>query len=155
MPAPGLRPRVPRPLAPSAWAQVVRSGQFAARYTSDPGLGRRRNAIPHKPNTRETIRHHTLHRFTDALLIVENPDQPDRPLNAPKWCYQIHPRAREAIRAVASSRFQAALTAYLADVPGLEARYEAAWAMDRISVPLSGGESLTLSPGSQNMLLNR
>ncbi len=110
---------------------------------------------PYKPNTRETIRRRTLHQFTDALLIVQNPDQPDRPVNSPKWCYQVHPRARDVIREAGSSRFQAALTAYLADVPGLKARYDAARAMDRIPVTLPSGESLTLSPGGQNMLLKQ
>ena len=48
---------------------------------------------PYQPNTRETTRHRTLHQFTDALLVVENPDQPDRPVNSPRWCYQ-NPSAR-------------------------------------------------------------
>ena len=94
------------------------------------------------------------HRL-DALLIVENPDQPDRPVNSPKWCYQIHPRARDVIREARSSQFQAVLAAYLADVPGLKARYDAARAMHRIPVTLPGGESLTLSPGGQNVLLRQ
>ena len=93
--------------------------------------------------------------FTDALLIVENPDQPDRPVNSPKWCYQIHPRARDVIREARSSQFQAVLASYLADVPGLKARYDAGRAMHRIPVTLPGGESLTLSPGGQNVLLRQ
>lgn len=48
---------------------------------------------PYQPNTRETTRRRTLHQFTDALLVVENPDQPDRPVNSPRWCYQ-NPSAR-------------------------------------------------------------
>ena len=47
----------------------------------------------YKPNTRETIRRFTLHQFADALLVEQNPDQPDRPVNSPRWCYQIHPQA--------------------------------------------------------------
>ena len=108
---------------------------------------------PYQPNTRETIRRRTLHQFTDALLVVENPDQPDRPVNSPRWRYQIHPRARDVIREASSSQFQAVLAAYLADVPGLQAQYDAARAMHRIPVTLPGGEALTLSPGGQNVLL--
>ena len=110
---------------------------------------------PYKPNTRETIRRRTLHQFIDALLIVENPDQPDRPVNSPKWCYQLHPRALNVIRAANSGGFQAELAAYLVDVPGLKAQYQAARAMARIPVTLPGGESLTLSPGGQNVLLKQ
>lgn len=110
---------------------------------------------PYKPNTRETIRRRTLHQFNDALLTVENPDQPDRPVNSPKWCYQVHPRALNVIRAASSDRFDEEIAAYLADVPGLKAQYEAARAMARIPVTLPDGESLTLSPGGQNVLLKQ
>src|ERR1700722_7662249 len=41
------------------------------------------------PNTRETIRRFTLHQFAEAQLVVQNPDKPTRPINSPKWNYQI------------------------------------------------------------------
>ncbi|MDM8550131.1 hypothetical protein QUF72_08645 [Desulfobacterales bacterium HSG2] len=50
------------------------------------------------PNTRETIRRHTMHQFADAGLVVLNPDQPDRPVNSPKWCYQISPDALKLMK---------------------------------------------------------
>ena len=59
------------------------------------------------------------------------------------------------IREASSSQFQAVLAAYLADVPGLQAQYDAARAMHRIPVTLPGGEALTLSPGGQNVLLKQ
>jgi hypothetical protein len=34
----------------------------------------------YKPNTRETVRRFTLHQFAEAALVVQNPDQPDRPI---------------------------------------------------------------------------
>src|SRR3712207_3304703 len=40
------------------------------------------------PNTRETVRRRTLHQFADAGLVVQNPDDPHRPINSPRWCYQ-------------------------------------------------------------------
>lgn len=43
----------------------------------------------YKPNTRETIRRHSLHPLIDGGLVVLNPDDPFRPLNSPKTCYQI------------------------------------------------------------------
>lgn len=40
------------------------------------------------PNTRETVRRFTLHQFVEAQLVVQNPDEPRRPINSPKWNYQ-------------------------------------------------------------------
>ena len=39
------------------------------------------------PNSRETFRRFTLHQFVDAGLVVPNPDEPDRPVNSPRYCY--------------------------------------------------------------------
>jgi hypothetical protein len=44
------------------------------------------------PNTRETVRRFTLHQFEEAHLVVENPDEPGRPKNSPKWNYQVKTR---------------------------------------------------------------
>ena len=46
---------------------------FASHY------GRR-----YAPNTRETVRRHTIHQFVQAGLVVPNPDKPSRPTNSPK-----------------------------------------------------------------------
>jgi len=108
------------------------------------------------PNTRETIRRFTLHQFADALLVEQNPDQPDRPVNSPKWCYQVHPRALEVIRHFGSTPdYELTMKAYLVDRPGLASQYAAARTMRRIPVTLPGGKPLTLSPGGQNILLKR
>ena len=109
--------------------------------------------VTYAPNSRETIRRFTLHQFTAALLVVENPDQPDRPINSPKWCYQIHPRALEVIRAIGSPGGSALLDTYLADVPGLTSQYTAERELHRIPVTLPGGSAVALSPGGQNVLL--
>src|SRR5665647_1121595 len=34
----------------------------------------------YKPNTRETVRRQTLHQFAAAALVLQNPDEPDRPV---------------------------------------------------------------------------
>jgi hypothetical protein len=59
----------------------------------------------YKPNTRETIRRFTLHQFVEAGLVVQNPDQPNRPVNSPKWCYQIASGARALLRSHGTSEF--------------------------------------------------
>lgn len=106
-------------------------------------------------NTRETIRRQTLHQFSDALLIQQNPDQPDRPTNSPKWNYQVTPEALAVIQRYGTAEFDRALAEYLIRVPGLKARYAAAREMNRIPVTLPNGEPFTLSPGGQNILLKQ
>lgn len=55
--------------------------------------------VKYAPNSREQIRRRSLHQFVQALLVVQNPDDPERPTNSDKNCYQLHPRALEVIRA--------------------------------------------------------
>lgn len=105
------------------------------------------------PNTRETVRRFTLHQFVEAHLVVQNPDQPDRPVNSPKWNYQVSEQALRAIRTYDSDAWEAATASYLSAVPGLKAKYNAAREIDRVPLILPGGELFTLSPGGQNLLL--
>ena len=64
------------------------------------------------PNTRETFRRFTLHQFVDAGLVVPNPDQPDRPVNSPRYCYQIEPEAHALLRAFGTGRWGAVISQY-------------------------------------------
>ncbi len=58
------------------------------------------------PNTRETFRRFTLHQFVDAGLVVPNPDQPHRPVNSPKYCYQLTPEALSLIKTYGTSEWR-------------------------------------------------
>jgi type II restriction enzyme len=107
------------------------------------------------PNSRETIRRSTLHQFADALLVEQNPDDPSRPVNSPKWCYRVHPRALEVLRHVGRPGFADALSDYLQEVPGLRSTYAAARELNRIPVILPGGGAVNLSPGGQNVLIKQ
>ena len=105
------------------------------------------------PNTRETVRRFTLHQFVEAQLVVQNPDEPQRPVNSPKWNYQVTAEALDMLRAYGTDAWLSATDRYLADLPGLKARYAAARAMDRIPLTLPTGSIFTLTPGGQNVLL--
>lgn len=105
------------------------------------------------PNTRETVRRFTLHQFVEAQLVVQNPDEPQRPVNSPKWNYQVTAEALDVLRAYGTDAWQSATDRYLADLPGIKARYAAAREMDRIPLTLPDGSIFTLSPGGQNVLL--
>lgn len=107
------------------------------------------------PNSRETIRRFTLHQFAEALLIQQNPDQPDRPVNSPKWNYQVTSEALSVIREYGTPSFDQRLEAYRAAAPGLRAQYAAAREMNRIPIVLPGGQPFTLSPGGQNVLIKQ
>lgn len=109
--------------------------------------------VDYKPNTRETIRRQTLHQFVAAGLVEENPDDPSRPINSPRWCYRVHSRALPVIRAFGSSAVEQLMASYLAELPGLRAAYAAERELERLPVSLPTGEPLALSPGGQNVLI--
>jgi type II restriction enzyme len=109
----------------------------------------------YKPNTRETIRRFTLHQFADAMLVEQNPDQPDRPVNSPKWCYRVQAKALPVLRSVGEAAFAEHLRLYLVEIPGLRDTYARARDLHRIPVTLPDGSAVTLSPGGQNTLLKQ
>jgi adenine-specific DNA-methyltransferase len=114
---------------------------------------RQEHGRDYKPNTRETIRRQTLHQFADAGLVVQNPGDPKRPINSPKWCYQLTDRAVGLIRTFGGDEFDGGLSTYLTELPGLRALYFAEREMLRIPVTLPGGKKLDLSVGGQNELI--
>lgn len=107
------------------------------------------------PNSRETFRRSTLHQFTEAVLIQQNPDKPDRPVNSPKRNYQVTPQALAVIQKRGTSTFEQALADFLAAIPSLREQYAAAREMIRIPVTLPDGQPFTLSPGGQNVLIKQ
>lgn len=111
----------------------------------------------YKPNTRETIRRQTLHQFIDAGLVALNPDDPTRPVNSPKSCYQIVPRALELLRSYEyqSDRWDELLSGYLVDLPGLRAQYQRARVLAQIPATLPDGTQVSLTPGGQNILIKQ
>jgi hypothetical protein len=107
------------------------------------------------PNTRETVRRFTLHQFEQAGLVVANPDQPGRPTNSPKFCYQIEPRALAVIRKFGTREWHSTLRQYLADVRTLAQRYAQARDMQRLPLDLAPGVTIRLSAGGQNALVEK
>lgn len=105
------------------------------------------------PNTRETFRRETIHQFCDAGLAVTNPDQPERPINSPKWCYQVEPAALKLLRSFGSSKWHDNLTAYLAERETLVAKYAMEREQNRIPVEIAQGKEITLSPGEHSELI--
>lgn len=105
------------------------------------------------PNTRETVRRHTIHQFLEAALIVANPDDRERSTNSPKVVYQIEPTALELLRKYGTSAWTESLRKWIETVGSLRERYSLARQLVRVPVSVPGGGALSLSPGEHNALV--
>lgn len=107
------------------------------------------------PNTRETVRRQTVHQFLHAGLILINPDDPERPVNSPKAVYQIEPSALALLRTYGTGDWPNRLQEYLESVDTLTRRYAQDREMGRIPVTIEPGKTILLSPGGQNVLIEK
>lgn len=105
------------------------------------------------PNTRETFRRQTMHQFVDAGIAVPNPDRPDRPVNSPKWVYQIEPDALALIRTFGSPEWEASLSAYLVKRRTLAKRYAKQREMQMIPLVVKEDKEVYLTPGAHSQLI--
>lgn len=105
------------------------------------------------PNTRETVRRQSVHQFMQAGLISYNPDDPARPVNSGKTVYQVTIDALEMLRSFGTPDWNTNLGGYLASIAAVQARFTAQRTMQRIAVNTPSGESISLSPGGQNLLI--
>lgn len=105
------------------------------------------------PNTRETFRRQTMHQFMEACLVVANPDEPERPVNSPKWCYQIEPKALQLLRTFGTPKWEDALHNWRSTAKSLRQRYAQERAMNKVPLQLAEGRELYLSPGSHSKLI--
>ena len=105
------------------------------------------------PNTRETFRRQSMHRFCDAGVVLYNPVKPDRPVNSPKAVYQIEPDALALLRTFGTPAWHDSLAAYLAERETLVARYAKEREQNRIPVEITPGQQITLSPGEHSELI--
>ncbi len=108
------------------------------------------------PNSRETVRRQTVHQFVQAgLALIINPDDPKRPTNSGQTVYQIEPSALVLIQSFDTPVWDLALRTYLSSVDTLQRRYAQEREMQRIPLALPTGETITLTPGGQNVLVER
>jgi adenine-specific DNA-methyltransferase len=103
------------------------------------------------PNTRETVRRQTMHQFVQMGMVVENPDQPNRPINSPKWCYQLHPQALSILKSYNSDQWPEACGNYVNSVTNLLQDKNQNRPMIPVSMP--NGQEIELSSGGQNILI--
>lgn len=109
--------------------------------------------IKYAPNTRETIRRQTVHQFVQMGLLVENPDCPSRPINSPKWCYQLTESALDLLKAFAGQHWKASLGEYLKSSEGMNRLRERHRNLPMIAIELPEGQAIELSAGGQNVII--
>jgi adenine-specific DNA-methyltransferase len=107
------------------------------------------------PNTRETVRRQTVHQFLEAGIILYNPDEPTRPINSGKTVYQIDAAALVLIRTFGTTKWDKTLAEFRKKVTTLREKYAEERYARRIPVRVSGKVTITLSPGGQNVLVEK
>lgn len=105
------------------------------------------------PNSRETVRRQTVHQFLAAGLVVQNPDEPDRPVNSGKTTYQLSTLALDLLRRYGTSTWAIELRRYRLRIESLRDRWAAERELQRLPALLPDGTEITLSPGGQNVLI--
>lgn len=106
------------------------------------------------PNTRETFRRQTMHQFVDAGIAVPNSDRLDRPVNSPKWCYQIEADALALVRTFGGDKgWETMLAAYLGKRKTLAERYAKERAMQMVPLVVNRDTELALTPGAHSQLV--
>lgn len=108
---------------------------------------------PYAPNSRETVRRFTMHQFVAAGLAIANPDQPGRPINSPRYCYQVPAELINVLRTYGTGDWPSSLARWRAEVPALRERWAAERDMALIAVTLPDGTEVGLSAGGQNVLI--
>jgi hypothetical protein len=109
--------------------------------------------IAYAPNTRETIRDEAVKYFVAEVLLLRNPDKPDRPTNSGQTVYQIEPTALRLLQTYGTLDWPASLAAYQLKRTAIRAEIERQRRLIRTAVRLPSGDEITLSPGGQNPLI--
>ena len=86
-----------------------------------------------------------MHQFIQAGLVIQNPDQPDRATNSPKWCYQIEPSTLALIHGFGTKKWSKNLEDYLSKIITLKQKYEKHRNMLMIPVTLPKNKKIELS----------
>lgn len=107
------------------------------------------------PNTRETFRRQTMHQFVEAGIALYNPDQPDRPVNSPKACYQISEEAFQVILTFGTDQWETTLETYLEGQETLAAKWAKHREMQMIPVTVADGHEISLTAGAHSELIKQ
>lgn len=111
-------------------------------------------SFTYAPNTRETVRRQTIHQFWQMGIVIHNPDNPDRPVNSPYYCYQVSESFLEVVRSFRAPNWENKLTIFrITENDKLTSLENRKRTMLKIPVTLPDGSSVELSSGGQNELI--
>jgi hypothetical protein len=111
--------------------------------------------VDYAPNTRETIRRQTVHQFIQAALVMENPDDPTRPVNSPKWCYQIEITVFNLLCKYGNDEWEGHLAEYLKTAVTLKERYAQQRTVHQVPVQITANKEIMLSAGKHSILMKQ
>lgn len=106
------------------------------------------------PNTRETFRRQTLHQFLQAGIALYNPDDPSRPVNSPRACYQISPSIITLLKTYNTKDWNKGLSTWLSTQTKLVDQYAKRRKMAMVPLVLADGSTIKLSPGAHSQLIS-
>ena len=104
------------------------------------------------PNTRETFRRQTMHQFVEAGIALYNPDDPKRPVNSPRACYQVSNEALNVMTKFGTTAWHSELATWLDNRDTLAEKWARERAMQGIPVMLSS-HNIVLTPGAHSELI--
>lgn len=104
------------------------------------------------PNSRETIRRHTIHQFEDARIINRNADDPSRPTNSGLTNYSVTDEFLNLVRLYGTKSWDNGLKGFKADFSTLKNIYLEERDILKIPVKTPGNIIYELSPGGHNEL---
>jgi hypothetical protein len=108
---------------------------------------------PYAENSRESFRKETLHQFVAAGLALQNPDDPARSPNSPKWNYQISPKAVALLETFGTRNWKRSLAGYKAAVGSLAETYKKERDFTLVPCRLPDGSLFKMSPGAHSELI--
>lgn len=110
--------------------------------------------ITYAPNTRETVRRQTIHQFWQMGMVIPNPDEPNRPVNSPNYCYQIDNKVLALIQSFGSAVWRHNLDEYRTSAADkLQALHANKREIAMIPVTLPDGRVVKITSGGQNELI--
>ncbi len=112
--------------------------------------------VAYAPNTRETIRRYSIHQMWNMGLVVANPDDPERPINSPRYCYQITPEFLNLVRSFGAHDWNHRLAQFRKSVgDSLTVLEDRRRNIKLLPVTLPDGGKVNLTAGGQNELVKR
>ncbi|MGA8572259.1 MAG: BsuBI/PstI family type II restriction endonuclease [Desulfobaccales bacterium] len=105
------------------------------------------------PNTRETVRKHSVQPFVEAGIATYNPDKPDRPPNSPDAVYQILPETLMLLKTFGTGKWELSLKKYFYTRKTLAQRYAKERIQKLVPVTIAPGKEIRISPGEHSELI--